>query len=210
MRALVVDWGGVLTSPLGDAMRAWCAADGIDYGDLRRVINEWNDADDEVGDNPVHALERGELPPAEFERQLAGRLCSDGRPAPDASGLIARMFAGFAPVPAMTSAVRAAKSAGFATALLSNSWGNLYEREGWNEMFDAVVISGEVGMRKPDAEIFRLTASRLAIEPEGCVFVDDLLPNIRGAQDVGMVGVHHVAAAQTVEQLEDLLGTALR
>jgi len=183
LRALVVDWGGVLTSPLGDAMRAWCAADGIDYGDLRRVINEWNDADDEVGDNPVHALERGE---------------------------IARMFAGFAPVPAMTSAVRAAKSAGFATALLSNSWGNLYEREGWNEMFDAVVISGEVGMRKPDAEIFRLTASRLAIEPEGCVFVDDLLPNIRGAQDVGMVGVHHVAAAQTVEQLEDLLGTALR
>jgi putative hydrolase of the HAD superfamily len=210
LRALVVDWGGVLTSPLGDAMRAWCAADGIDYGDLQRVIKEWNESDGVGADNPVHALERGDLPPAEFERQLADRLRSDGGPTMDASGLIARMFAGFSPVPAMTNAVRSAKSAGVATALLSNSWGNLYSREGWDEMFDAVVISGEVGMRKPDAEIFRLTAARLAVEPDGCVFVDDLLPNIRGAEDVGMVGVHHVSPAQTVERLEGLLGTGLR
>jgi epoxide hydrolase-like predicted phosphatase len=210
VRALVVDWGGVLTSPLGDAMRTWCSSDGIDYGDLRRVIKEWNETDGKLADNPVHALERGDLPPAEFERQLADRLCSAGGPAVDATGLIARMFAGFSLVPAMTTAVRAAKSAGFGTALLSNSWGNLYPREGWDEMFDAVVISGEVRMRKPDAEIFRLTAERLAVEPDYCVFVDDLMPNIRGAEDVGMVGVHHVSPAQTVEQLEGLLGTGLR
>jgi putative hydrolase of the HAD superfamily len=210
LRALVVDWGGVLTSPLGDAMRAWCAADGIDYGELRQVIKEWNESDGEVGENPVHALERGDLQPAEFERQLATRLAAVGGRAPDATGLIARMFAGFSLVPAMTDAVRAARSAGLATALLSNSWGNTYPREGWDELFDAVVISGEVRMRKPDAEIFRLTAARLAVEPDDCVFVDDLLSNVRGAEDVGMVGVHHVSAAQTVERLECLLGAVLR
>jgi HAD superfamily hydrolase (TIGR01509 family) len=72
-------------------------------------------------------------------------------------------------------------------------------------MFDVVVISGEVGMRKPDAEIYRLTADRLGLDPRVCVFVDDLMPNIRGAVDVGMVGVHHVTPQRTLAELSSLL-----
>jgi epoxide hydrolase-like predicted phosphatase len=106
--------------------------------------------------------------------------------------------------------LRQAKAAGLSTALLSNSWGLDYPREQWDELFDVVVISGEVGMRKPEARIYQLAAERLGVAPEACVFVDDLAPNIRGAQAVGMVGVHHVTPQQTIEELEALLGITLR
>jgi epoxide hydrolase-like predicted phosphatase len=133
----------------------------------------------------------------------------DGRPV-EVVGLLTRMFAGFEPLPAMIEAVRHAKRVGIATALLSNSWGNDYPREGWEEMFDVVVISGEVNMRKPEPEIFRLTARELGLDPSQCVFVDDLMPNIRGAAAVGMVGVHHVTAQQTLGELESLFGVPMR
>jgi epoxide hydrolase-like predicted phosphatase len=211
LRALVVDWGGVLTSPLQDSMTAWCAADGIDYVEFRAVMKEWlGTAQVSVpGGNPIHALERGEMSATDFEHALGGRLRThDGGPV-ETDGLLTRMFAGFQPLPPMVEAVRRAKAAGLSTALLSNSWGNEYPREGWAELFDAVVISGEVGMRKPEPEIFALTARRLELAPERCVMVDDLMPNIRGAAGVGMRGVLHLTPAQTLTELEALFGVAM-
>jgi putative hydrolase of the HAD superfamily len=161
--------------------------------------------------NPVHALERGELTIEEFERELARRLRSVDGSAVEAAGMLTRMFAGFeAPQPLMLAALRRARSAGLRTALLSNSWGLDYPREGWDELFDTVVISGEVGMRKPEPEIYRLAATRLGVGPDECVFVDDLAPNIRGAVAVGMVGIHHSDAEQTVGELEGVFGLSLR
>jgi putative hydrolase of the HAD superfamily len=158
----------------------------------------------------VHALERGEFAVPDFERELAARLRThEGRPV-EAEGLLARMFAGFEREPAMVGVVRRARSAGLRTALLSNSWGLDYPREGWDELFDAVVISGEVGMRKPEPRIYRHTAARLGVEPSECVFVDDLRPNVVGAVDVGMVGVHHITPDDTVLELEALFGIPLR
>lgn len=212
LRALIVDWGGVLTSPLQDSMLSWCDADGIDYVAFRAVMRDWlgTSYGDDATVNPIHALERGEMEVPDFERELGTRLRTlDGRPV-EVDGLLTRMFAGFGPLPAMIEAVRHAKRAGRSTALLSNSWGNDYPREGWSELFDVVVISGEVGMRKPEPEIFALTAQRLGLAPEQCVFVDDLMPNIRGAEAVGMVGVHHVTPQQTLDELETLLGIPLR
>jgi putative hydrolase of the HAD superfamily len=211
-RALIVDWGGVLTTPLQDSMTAWCDADGIDYVEFRAVMKEWlgTSYGEDAMVNPIHALERGEMDVPDFERELGGRLRTfDGQPV-EVDGLLTRMFAGFGPLPAMIEAVRHAKAAGFSTALLSNSWGNEYPREGWTELFDVVVISGEVGMRKPEPAIFRLTADQLGLAPESCVFVDDLMPNIRGAQEVGMIGVHHVSPQQTIEALEALFGVPMR
>ena len=106
-------------------------------------------------ENLIHALERGEVAVAEFERALAARLRTlDGAP-PVADGLLARMFAGFRPVEPMYDMLRAVRAAGLRTCLVSNSWGNDYPRDGWDELFDAVVISGEVGMRKPEPRIFQ-------------------------------------------------------
>jgi epoxide hydrolase-like predicted phosphatase len=212
LRALIVDFGGVLTSPLQDSMSAWAQTDGIDTADLRTALRDWlgTSYGDDAAINPIHALERGEMEVPDFERELASRLHThDGSPV-DPQGLMTRMFAGFGMQDAMTEAVRAVKRGGFATALLSNSWGNDYPREGWPEMFDVTVISGEVGMRKPDPEIYLLTARKLGLEPSGCVFVDDLMANVRAAVELGMVGIHHVSAQQTIEELEALLGLSLR
>jgi len=212
LRGLLVDYGGVLTNSLSDTMSAWCAADGISYDGFLVVMRDLlgDAAYVETAVNPVHALERGEIAVPDFERELAARLRGpDGEPV-QAAGLLARMFAGFAQEPGMLELVRRARRAGIKTGLLSNSWGNGYPREGFDELFDVVVISGEVGMRKPEAAIYRYAAGELGLPPEQCVFVDDLSPNIKGAAAVGMVGVRHVSVAETAAELEILLGVQLR
>jgi putative hydrolase of the HAD superfamily len=212
-RALVVDYGGVLTDPLADAMARWCAAEAVAGEEFAAVMKDWlgTSYGEAALGNPVHALERGELTTEAFERELAGRLRSVNGGAVEAAGLLTRMFAGFeAPQPMMLDALRRARSAGLRTALLSNSWGLDYPRDGWDELFDTVVISGEVGMRKPEPEIYRLAAARLGIGAAECVFVDDLAPNVRGAVAVGMVGIHHRDAEQTVGALEGVFGLSLR
>lgn len=111
--------------------------------------------------------------------------------------------------PAMLDLVRSAKRAGLATALLSNAGRSEYSRRGWRRLFDAVVLSGEVGMRKPEAAIYRYTAERLGVEPAEAVFVDDLAVNVRGAVAVGMIGVHHVDYAHTLLELEAVFNLSL-
>jgi epoxide hydrolase-like predicted phosphatase len=212
LKALIVDYGGVLTSPLQDSTGSWLDEEGIDPESFATAMREWlgTSYGTDATDSPVHALERGEVEVPEFEQHLAARLTTvDGRPV-EAEGLLTRMFSGFGWEPSMSEAVRHAKAAGLSTALLSNSWGNEYPREGWDELFDVVVISGEVGMRKPEARIFHLAAEKLGLTPQECVFVDDLAPNIRGCSAVGMVGVHHITPQQTIDELEALFGIPLR
>lgn len=211
MKALIVDWGGVLTSSLGPTFEQWARDDGIDYPHYLDVMSELlgPKAVREAQFNPIHALERGEMEVRDFEVELASRLrTSHGRPV-QADGLLQRMFDRFEHAPDMSGLVRRAHSYGLRTALLSNSWGNTYPRDGWSEIFDQVVISGEVGMRKPEAEIYRYTCSLLGVEPEGCVFVDDLPINVRGAVEIGMVGVVHSSYEQTKEELEAIFGVSL-
>ncbi|MBA9007861.1 HAD family hydrolase [Thermomonospora cellulosilytica] len=212
VKAVITDWGGVLTSPLNEAVAHWIAAESIDEARYKAVMREWvSQAYDARGGilNPVHGLEDGSLPVAEFERMLAAELCTvDGRPV-ECEGLIKRMFAAFHPVEPMYAALRAARAAGARIALLSNSWGNDYPRELWGELFDEVVISCEVGMRKPDERIFRHAVERLGLAPAECAFVDDIEHNVRAAEALGMVGVHHVDVNTTIARLGELLGVRL-
>ena len=76
-------------------------------------------------------------------------------------------------------------------------------------LFDAVVISGECGMRKPEEGIFLHTAKILGLEPQQCVFIDDIEANVAAAVACGMTGVHHTEAAETAAALNDLLGVSL-
>lgn len=212
LRGLLIDWGGVLTTVLPDAMSAWAGHDGVDYEHFRGLMRRWlGRGSDRVPEtNPIHALERGEMDGPQFERNLVEWLRThDGRPVP-AEGLLERMFGGFRTAAAMHDAVRMAKAAGIGTCLLSNSWGRTYRRDDWDELFDTVVISGEVGMRKPEERIFRLAVDRLGAPPRECVFVDDLRPNVRAAVEIGMVGVHHVTEGQTLDELETLFDVPLR
>jgi len=206
LRGLAVDFYGVLTDGMDGAMRAWSRSDNIDYLHFRSVMREWfGDAGAVTATyNPVHALERGELEIPDFELKLAEKLQQrDGRPIP-AAGLVGRMFSRFSHAPDMAGLVRRAHSSGIATALLSNSWGDQYFRSGWDDMFDVVVISGEVGMRKPDAEIFHYTLSELGLDAEECAFVDDHPANVAAAVALGFVGVHHRDYEQTAAELTTL------
>jgi putative hydrolase of the HAD superfamily len=210
LRGLITDWGGVLTTPLRDAIEAWIEADDIDVEDYKVVMREWF-LDAYAGNgavSPVHGLEDGSLPAAEFERRLAERLRTRGGAAVAAEGLLTRMFAAFEPVEPMYDLLRKARAAGVRTCLLSNSWGNSYPREQFAELFDGVVISGEVGLRKPDPEIFQHALDLLGLPPEECAFVDDIEHNIRAAERLGMVGVHYVDAEATVPHLERLFGVS--
>ncbi|MEO5874839.1 MAG: HAD family phosphatase [Streptosporangiaceae bacterium] len=205
--AVITDWGGVLTAPLNSAIARWLATDQIDVPHYKEVMRAWFDGayqGSSTTGNLIHGLEDGSLAPQEFERLLAVELRrTDGGPV-TAEGLIDRMFAEFAPVEPMYAALRAVRAAGFQTGLLSNSWGNAYPRELWGELFDCVVISGEVGMRKPAPEIFQHTVSLLGLRPDQCVFVDDIVHNVTAAEELGMIGVHHTDVIGTQARLGEL------
>jgi epoxide hydrolase-like predicted phosphatase len=207
IEALIVDYGGVLTNSLADSLGAWFDAEGIDgdvFGQAMRALMG-PQAEHEAAVNPVHALERGEIEIPHFEERLAQHLVSTTGEPVRAEGLLTRMFAGFERAEDMHGVVRRVKAAGRKTALLSNSWGMDYPREGWEQLFDVTVISGEVGLRKPEPEIYELCAGQLGVPAAACVFVDDLAPNVKGAVAVGMVGVLHRTYAETVAELEALL-----
>ena len=211
LRALVVDWGGVLTGDLGTVVRTWAEADGIDVDVYVSIMRDWfgEPVGAEARLNPIHALERGEMTVPDFEQRLAAALTErTGRPL-DPEGLLHRMFEKFEHAPDMSALVRRARESGLRTGLLSNSWGNDYPRDGWDEMFDVVVISGEVGMRKPEPRIFEHTLGLIGLEAAECVFVDDIRHNVDAAVALGMVGVHHVSYDASLLELEALFGIPL-
>lgn len=208
--ALVVDWGGVLTQGVGDAFSAWAAAEGVDFGHYLDTLRQWLGPEAvDPHENPVHALERGEIEVPHFEERLAAELSSRGSTV-RAEGLLRRMLSGLELAEeSMVGLVRRAKAEGLRTALLSNSWGNDYPREGWDTMFDAVVISGEVGMRKPEPRIYHHVLDLLGVPAPSAVFVDDMAPNVRAAVEVGMVGVLHRSYDETRAELEAVFGRSL-
>lgn len=206
LTALIVDFGGVLTTSLRDSFEAFVQAENVDGEHMYQVLFQ------EYGGGAfVHGVETGRVTMEEFERELAGRLRTTTGSPLAAEGLVKRMFAGSNADSRMIRAVARARENGIKTGLLSNSWGNRdsYEFEHFDTLFDAVVISGEVGLRKPDPEIYALAARDLGVLPEQCVFVDDIAVNIRGAVQAGMVGVHHSETETTLQELEVLLGIPL-
>jgi epoxide hydrolase-like predicted phosphatase len=198
-RGLLVDWGGVMTSNVFDTFRAFCEAEGLSPETIGERFRH-----DPQSRELLVGLETGELAEEEFEPRFAAILGVS----PD--GLIDRLFSGGAPDATMLDAVRRARAAGARTGLISNSWGTRrYDRELLSELFDGVVISGEVGMRKPTPEIYVLGAERIGLQPSQCVFVDDLPFNLKPAAELGMATIHHRDAAGTVTTLERLLGVPL-
>lgn len=193
-RGIIVDWAGVLTTPLRTTIETWITAEGIDAAHYFEVMRSWaGGAYAAAGTNgdPIRALERGELAPEHFERQFAAELRRDDGGAVVAEGLLQRMFGGFTPEVEMYDLLRAARAQGLRTCLLSNSWGNSYPRTELNAVLDTLVISGEVGMRKPDAEIFHYTLDKIGLSAPECVFIDDMRPNIEAAQELGIPAILH-------------------
>jgi putative hydrolase of the HAD superfamily len=208
--ALIVDYAGVMTTSVDDALHAWMISDGLDPQRCAGFMRELTIRSITEGAGPVHGLETGTWSADRFDQAIASEMAEAGLGTVVAQGLLTRMFAGLAPDPAMADAVGEARAAGVRTALLSNSFGLEYPREDWDRLFDTTVISGEVGLRKPDAAIYEMTCDQLGVDPADAVFVDDMSPNVDAAQALGMAGVVHVDTPTTLPLLERLLGVPLR
>ena len=195
--ALLIDFGGVLTTSVWDSFADFCREKGLEEDTVKGLFRE-----DPGALADLRGLETGAIEEPEFERRFADRLGLD-----DATDLIDSMFRGMLPEESMVAAVRAVRGAGFKTGLISNSWSTShYDRELLADLFDDVVISAEVGLHKPQPEIYRLATERLGVPPSSCVFVDDLRENCEGAEAVGMTAILHRGPPATVARIEELFG----
>ncbi len=196
-RGLLLDYGGVLTTPVGDPFGAWERANGFAPGEVIRLIQ---DAYDDADGGLIGQFERGELSTGQFDAELARIFAAAGKQVPDGS-LVGAILARMQPWGEMWSVAAQARAAGIPTGLLSNSWGaDMYPRDLLAEHFDVQVISCGVGLRKPDPEIYHLAAQRLGLPPERCAFVDDLDRNVGVARELGMLGILHAGDVAATEQ----------
>lgn len=201
-KGLVLDFGGVLTTPLLPAALAFERREGLAEGTLLTALYL-----DPEGIRRTEELERGTLTQSRWNEAAAERL---GIP-PD--NLMGRIFADLRPEPAMIAAAAAARRAGIKVGILSNSVGlspwNLYEGYDLETRYDALVLSEAHGMRKPEPGIFRLVLKELGLRAEECVFVDDTEQHLSPAAELGFATVHAVDPVRTVAALEALLGVPL-
>jgi putative hydrolase of the HAD superfamily len=201
-RGLLLDFMGVLTTDLFDGYRAFCLSENLPSEAILDLLIR-----DPEGHRLLTDVERGRIGQREFEAAVGARLGIDGE------RLVERVWRHLRPQPELLNFVRRARAAGVNTGLLSNSLGtdpyNACAIWGLGDYFDTMVVSGEVGLRKPDPEIFELAVKRLGVPAEATVFVDDMDHNLEPARVLGLTVVHHTDVERTVTELERLFAHAL-
>jgi putative hydrolase of the HAD superfamily len=203
-QAVISDFGGVLTSPLEQAFTGFAKDTGISLAALGTAMATLGS---ELGANPLHELETGRLSERDFLGGLE-RALGDGV---SMARFADHYFARLRPNEQLFEYLRGLHGRGLRLALCTN---NVREWEShWrtmlpiDEIFDVVVDSGFVGVRKPDPEIYALTLERLGgPDPERVLFVDDVEDNCAGARAAGMTAVHFVDTDQAIADIEAALG----
>ena len=209
IRAVISDFGGVLTAPLIEAFTAITESTGVSLealGAAMMALAAHGHA------HPLHELERGRLSEAEFLELLGTELSEQlGRTA-ELHGFGEAYFERLEPNQTMLDYMRALRDRGYRLAILTNNvreWEPLWRPKlPIDELFDVVVDSGFVGMRKPDPEIFELTLTRLGLPAEECLFVDDTEANCAAAHALGLTAVHFQTSEQAIAEIEAVLGGA--
>lgn len=196
-RALVLDFGGVLTTPMRRNGTIFEQSERLDPGAYFHALNENPD-----GIAVYAALEVGEATQQDWNDAIGEILGIDP------TDLMRRALANLHPEPVMIQAVRDARASGLVTAVLSNSFGlqpfDIYDEFGVYDLFDVVVLSEQEKIRKPDPQIYQRLLTKLGVDGAQCVFVDDHQHNLPPARALGMTVIHHVEAAATVAELRRL------
>jgi putative hydrolase of the HAD superfamily len=211
IRAVISDFGGVLTTPLLRSFVAFQDETGISFEVLARAMQSAADRD---GAYPLFELEKGNLTEAQFLELLRDHLEPELGHRPELHRFRDIYFDALDPNEPMVELMRDLKRRGYRMALLTN---NVREWEPlWRSMlpvddiFEVVVDSGFVGVRKPDPPIYELTIERLGdgIAAEQCLFVDDVEVNVEAARELGMTAIHFRSSAQAVGEVEAALSAA--
>lgn len=206
IEAVVSDFGGVLTTPLVESFAALQGESGVTIEAVGRALGRV--ATDE-GRNPLYELETGRMTERDFLERLGSALAEDlGRPV-ELHGFGERYFANLHPNQELIAYFRALRARGLRLALLTNNvreWESLWRPKlPVDELFETVVDSAFVGMRKPDPAIYELTLSRLGLPAQACLFLDDLDVNVATARRLGMLGVHFRETTQAIADVEAAL-----
>jgi putative hydrolase of the HAD superfamily len=200
-RALLIDFGGVLTTSVHDAFRAFAREISDDEDLVLRLL-----ATDPESSALLVGNENGTLDDAAFEHGFAARLAAHGAPV-EPEGLLRRVQAGYGPDEAMVDGLAALRAAGVPVALVTNQFGqDCYAGFDLDALADVVVISSEIGVRKPSRRIYAVACERLDVAPQQCVMVDDVQHNLDGAARLGIAGVLHREAAATLAELDARFG----
>ena len=205
-RAVISDFGGVLTNPLIEAFAAYQEHSGVRFEDLGRAMQAATEA--RGGEHPLFLLEKGLISEAEFLHRLEEHLPEGTR----LEGFRDTYFEALHPNAELIAFMRELRDRGLRMAMLTN---NVREWEPhWrsklpdiDDIFELVVDSAFVGMRKPEPEIYHLTLERMGggLTPEDCVFLDDLEPNVEAARALGMRAVRYQSNAQAIPEIEQAL-----
>jgi len=206
IRALLLDYSGVFTTPPFSGFPALEAAKGLDPGALLELL--WGNYGDRAGTHAWHRLERGEMTFAEYWADMQERAKSSFGDDFDVSEMAMAMRDNFAVHHVMVTRVRELRPT-YKTALLTN---NVKEfGDGWrstipvDELFDVVIDSSHVGKRKPEADYFAHALEAVGVDADEAVFLDDMLCNVEGARDAGLTAIHVVDVAKAITELDDLL-----
>lgn len=196
IKAVFFDLGGVIVRTEFQAPRQQLADRlGLDYDDLNKLIFD---------SDTSQKASIGELSAEEHWISVIQRL---RRPASERHSIRDEFFAGDIVDRTLVEYIRLLRGR-YKTGLISNAWGDLRDfivREKFEDAFDEMIISAEVGAMKPDPKIFQIALERFRVKPREAVFVDDFLVNIKGCEKVGMKGIHFKDAESTLQQLKKLL-----
>jgi len=211
VEVVISDFGGVLTSPLVESFASVQDDTGVPMEELGKAMAR---IEAEDGAHPLFELETGRIAEVDFLAKLADALEPAIGHRPEMHRFAEIYFEALNPNPEMIDLMRELKQSGYRMAMLTN---NVREWEPrWrsmlpvDEIFELVVDSAFVGMRKPDAEIFELTLERLGgVSPASCLFVDDIEANVDAARALGMQAVHFRHQEQAIEDIRATLGAGL-
>ncbi len=209
LRAVISDFGGVLTTPLMRSFAAFQDETGIPAESLGKAMQRIAERD---GEHPLFELERGRLTEANFLTALRGELAPELGHEPELHRFSEIYFEALDPNDAMIELMRDLKSRGYRMALLTNNvreWEPLWRSMlPVDEIFEVIVDSAFVGIRKPEPAIYELTVERLGsgIAAADCLFVDDVEHNVATARELGMTAVHFRTNDQAIPEIEAALG----
>jgi putative hydrolase of the HAD superfamily len=206
IEAVISDFGGVLTTPLLDSFMAFQNETGISPEHLGRAMQAVAKAD---GENPLFAMERGELAEVAFLERLTDGLEPLLGHRPHMHRFKEIYFEALDPNPPMIELMRELKAEGRRMAMLTNNvreWEPLWRSMlPVDEIFETVVDSAFVGCRKPEGRIYELTLERIGLPAEACLFVDDVPVNVEGARRAGMTAVHFQDNEQAIAAIRAAL-----